>query len=56
MSDFEAYIEGAIAGAMEQANEETAIHEKRMEFWQGYMAAYREIRSHPELWAAEVDE
>jgi hypothetical protein len=56
MSDFEECISRAIAGATEQVVEETVRHEKRMEFWQGYLAAYREIRSHPEWWAAESNE
>lgn len=37
----------AIRSARENITRETAVHEKRMEFWLGYIAAMDEVRGHP---------
>lgn len=40
------YCEAAIKGARQQVAKETAEHQKRMEFWNGYITAMEEVDRH----------
>lgn len=44
----------AITSARQQVDRETRVHEKRMEFWAGYINAMEEVRDHPQEYGLAI--